>query len=223
MNAINFIRLKNKKRVMSKRIFSFINRGALQLDCQKFSDIIRDMKLLVKYTRILFRQWQRESKTCSKPIVTNIVWYHFQASYTLLYSFLYQYLPFELVRQWWISPNFLKEKRQRVEHQYSTEKEASLKKPREENPDDSIGLETDDVFSQGLKSPECVKILFNCLQNLKTEMKSVKEISLAAKDWQIKGTEQLIDMSKAIKFINKKFDKFEKDLKKKEDEMRLNI
>ena len=44
-----------------------------------------------------------------------------------------------------------------------------------------MGLETDDVFSQGLKSPECVKILFNCLQNLETKMKSIKEISLAAK------------------------------------------
>ena len=97
----------------------------------------------------------------------------------------------------------------------STEKEASLKIPQEGNPDDSIGLETDDVFSQGLKSLECVKNLFNCLQNLKTEMKSVKEISLAAKDWHIKCTEQLIDMNIAINFINKKFEKFEKDLKKK--------
>ena len=46
-------------------------------------------------------------------------------------------------------------------------------------------------------------------------MKSVKEISLAAKDWHIKCTEQLIDMNIAINFINKKFEKFEKDLKKK--------
>ena len=84
----------------------------------------------------------------------------------------------------------------------STKEEASLKKPREENPDGSMGLETDDVFSQGLKLPECVKILFNCLQNLETEMKSIKKISLAAKDWQIKGTKQLNDINKAINFIN---------------------
>ena len=103
----------------------------------------------------------------------------------------------------------------------STEEEASLKKPREENPDDSMGLETDDVFSQGLKSPECVKILFNCLQNLETEIKSIKEISLAAKDWQIKGTEQLNNMNKAINFINEKFEEFEKKLKKKEEEIKL--
>ena len=84
-----------------------------------------------------------------------------------------------------------------------------------------MGLETDDVFSQGLKSPEYVKILLNCLQNLETEMKSIKEISLAAKDWQITGTEQLNDMKKAINFINEKFENFEKPLKKKE--RRLNF
>ena len=54
-----------------------------------------------------------------------------------------------------------------------------------------MGLDKDEVFAQALKSPECVKLLFNCLQSLGTEMKTVKEISLAVKEWQIKGTEQL--------------------------------
>ena len=45
VNTINFIRLKNKKRVMSQRIFSFINKGVLQLDYQKFNDIICDMEI----------------------------------------------------------------------------------------------------------------------------------------------------------------------------------
>ena len=52
VNAINCIRLKNKKRVTSQRIFGFINKGALRLDCQKFNDILCDMKLMVKYTRM---------------------------------------------------------------------------------------------------------------------------------------------------------------------------
>ena len=52
--------------------------------------------------------------------------------------------------------------RKKLSSNKSTEEEVSLKKLREENPDDSIGLETDDIFSQGLKSPDCVKILFNC-------------------------------------------------------------
>ena len=101
-----------------------------------------------------------------------------------------------------------------------TEKEASLKKLWEENSDVSVGLETD-VFSHGLKSLDCVKILFNFLQKLEKEMKSTKEISLAAEGWQIKGTEQLNDINKAINFINKKFKDFEKDLKKKDDEIKL--
>ena len=76
-------------------------------------------------------------------------------------------------------------------------------------------------FSQRLKSRECVKTLFNCLQNLETKMKSIKEIYLAAKDWQIKGTEQLNDMNKAINFINEKFEDFEKALKEKDEEIKL--
>ena len=93
---------------------------------------------------------------------------------------------------------FIERKRRELSSNNSTEEEASIKKPQE----DSLSSETNDVFSQGLKSPECVKILFNCLQNLETEIKRIKEISLAAKDWQIKGTEQLNDMNKAINFIN---------------------
>ena len=114
---------------------------------------------------------------------------------------------------------FLGRKKRELSSNNSTEQEASLKKTREENLDDSTGLVTD-VFSQGLKSAECVKILFNCLQNLETEMMIVKEISLAAKDWQIKGTEQLNDMNKAINFINEKFEDFEKTFKQKEDEIK---
>ena len=114
---------------------------------------------------------------------------------------------------------FFERKKRELSSNNSTEQEASLKKTREENPDDSTRLATD-VFSQGLKSAECVKILFNCLQNLETEMKIVKEISLAAKDWQIKGTAQLNDMNKAINFINEKFEDFEKTLKQKEDEIK---
>ena len=45
VNAINCIRLKNKKRVTSQRIFSFINKGAVQLDCQKFNDILCDIEI----------------------------------------------------------------------------------------------------------------------------------------------------------------------------------
>ena len=63
--------------------------------------------------------------------------------------------------------------------------EAAAKKQHEESSNDSMGLDSDDAFAQSLKSSECVKLLFNCLQSLETEMKIVKEISPAAKEWQI--------------------------------------
>ena len=37
--------LKNKKRATSQRICSFIKKGALQLDCQKFNDTLCDMEI----------------------------------------------------------------------------------------------------------------------------------------------------------------------------------
>ena len=39
-------------------------------------------------------------------------------------------------------------------------------------------------------------------------MENVKEISLAAKEWKIKGTEQVNEMNLAITFINEKFVEF---------------
>ena len=45
MNAINFIRLKNKKVVTSQTTLSFINKGALQFHCQTFNNISCDMKI----------------------------------------------------------------------------------------------------------------------------------------------------------------------------------
>ena len=58
-----------------------------------------------------------------------------------------------------------------------------MKKQHEESLHDSMGLDKDDVFAQGLKFLECVNLLFNCLQNFETEMKNVNEIFLAAKEW----------------------------------------
>ena len=83
-----------------------------------------------------------------------------------------------------------------------------------------MGLDKDYFFVQGLKSPECVKLLFNCLQNLETETKNVKEISLAAKEWRIKDTEQLKEMNSEIAFINHKFLEFGKEIKNSDEEIK---
>ena len=84
-----------------------------------------------------------------------------------------------------------------------------------------MGLDKDEVFAQAFKSPECVKLLFNCLQSLRTEMKTVKEISLAVKEWQIKGIEQLNEMNSVITFINEKFVEFEKKIKSNNKEIKI--
>ena len=93
--------------------------------------------------------------------------------------------------------------------------EVAANKKHDETLKDSMGLDKDDVFVQGLKSLEGVNVLLNCLQNLKTEIKNVNEISLAAREWQIKDTEQLIEMNSAIAFIHEKFGEFEKEIIKK--------
>ena len=62
-----------------------------------------------------------------------------------------------------------------------------------------------------------MKILFNCLQKLA----SIKEISGAARDWQMKGAEQLNDMNKVINFINEKLEEYQKALKEKDEEIKL--
>ena len=81
-------------------------------------------------------------------------------------------------------------------------------------------LHRDDV-AQDAKSPECVKLLFNCLHNLETETKNTKEISLAAKEWQIKGTKQLSEMNSAITFILEKIAEFEKEIKNNNKEIKV--
>ena len=65
----------------------------------------------------------------------------------------------------------------------------------EENP------EVVSVFTTSMNSPECLQILFNCLQNVE---KSVKEIYKMQEDSKltIKGELQLKDLSEAVKFIS---------------------
>ena len=72
------------------------------------------------------------------------------------------------------------------------------KKAREGSSEDN--LEVGSVFTTSMDSPECLQILFNCLQNVE---KSVKEIYKMQEDSKltIKGELQLKDLSEAVKFI----------------------
>ena len=49
--------------------------------------------------------------------------------------------------------------------------EVAAKKQHEEILNDFIGLDKDDVSAQGLKSPECVELLFNCSPIYKQKLK----------------------------------------------------
>ena len=43
--AIQYIRSKSKQRVTSQRIFRFINKGALSIDCELFQDCINSLEI----------------------------------------------------------------------------------------------------------------------------------------------------------------------------------
>ena len=68
-----------------------------------------------------------------------------------------------------------------------------------------------DVFEESLKLEHCVKMLLSCLQNLEQGVKDIHKLALFNNDNQIKGEEQLADLSESIKFMSDKFDEFEKE------------
>ena len=85
-------------------------------------------------------------------------------------------------------------------------REGSLK----ENP------EVDNIFTTSMDSPECLQILFNCLQNVEKSVKEIHEMQEKTQSSQIKGELQLKDLSEAVEFIAKKFDQYETERKEKE-------
>ena len=86
-------------------------------------------------------------------------------------------------------------------------REGSLK----ENP------EVDNIFTTSMDSPECLQILFNCLQNVEKVLRRyMKCFESFTQTSQIKGESQLKDLSEAVEFIAKKFDQYETERKEKE-------
>ena len=74
----------------------------------------------------------------------------------------------------------------------------------------------DDVFEDGFNSPECAKILVNCMRNMEQQIKELIFISDDTKKARIKGEEQLTSMTTSINSLSQKFDDFEKELKAKD-------
>ena len=73
-----------------------------------------------------------------------------------------------------------------------------------------------DVFNEGIDSPGCKEILFNCLKNLEAKVMEIYELGNENKNMHIKGEKQLIDLAESVQFITSKFDELEKDRKEKE-------
>ena len=81
--------------------------------------------------------------------------------------------------------------------------------------DFSLSKETNndtDIITEGIKSPRCASILYDCFKNLESKVNEIYELSSSTKDAQIK-------VSESSKFINEKFGEYEVDRKQKEKEI----
>ena len=70
----------------------------------------------------------------------------------------------------------------------------------------------DEVFSDGLNSPELAKLLVNCLKSIENQVKELFTFHEGAKQSQIKVTE-------SFEFMSAKFDDLEKEIKKKNEKI----
>ena len=67
------------------------------------------------------------------------------------------------------------------------------------------------VFNDGLDNADYRGILLYCLKNLEKEVKHIRSLVDQNRQTQIKGEQSLADLSKSVKFITDKFDKYEKE------------
>ena len=75
---------------------------------------------------------------------------------------------------------------------------------------ESTGSLSDEVFSDGFNSPECAKVLMNCLRNTENQVKELFILNEGTKNAQIKVTESL-------EFFSNKFDELDRENKKKNE------
>ena len=98
------------------------------------------------------------------------------------------------------------------------------KKIRDSSLDDSNN--PDDVFTEGLSSPDCVKILYNCIKNVEKQIHDIHSKTEETKTSQIKGEQHLMDLDKTVNFTCEKFDNYERNRAEKEkiiNELQKNV
>ena len=89
------------------------------------------------------------------------------------------------------------------------------KKIRDGSLDDSNNL--DDVFTEGLSSPDCAKILYNFIKNVEKQIQGIHSKTEETEMSQIKGEQHLMDLNKTVNVICENFDEYERDRTKKEN------
>ena len=60
------------------------------------------------------------------------------------------------------------------------------------------------VFQESMKSPDCMKSLLNCLQNLDKQLKKLYILAQLNNKKHIKGKKYQLDLTEFIKFMTKK-------------------
>ena len=94
------------------------------------------------------------------------------------------------------------------------------KKTREDSLNTSTSVTSDirdDLFTESLKEPDCVAILLNCIKKMEKQITQIFDNTNELKEKQIKGESHLQELSDAVDFVTKKFDKYEHERKKREE------
>ena len=94
------------------------------------------------------------------------------------------------------------------------------KKTREDSLKTSTSVTSDirdDLFTESLKEPDCVAILLNCIKKMENQITQIFDNTNKLKEKQIKGESHLQELSDAVDFVTKKFDKYEHERKKREE------
>ena len=83
------------------------------------------------------------------------------------------------------------------------------KKQREGSLNDSQNV--DDIFSEGLFSPDCVAVLVICIKNVEKHVVQIFSKTEEIKYRQIKSKQHLLELNKAVTLISEKFDEYERE------------
>ena len=114
----------------------------------------------------------------------------------------------------------VKSSKKRVFSSEQSETGDEPKKQKEGSRNESSTSTLDDVFAEGLKNPDCVLILANCLRSLEQQVKETFDLAKTSSESQIKDEVALQDVSKAMSFIGERFDAYEQERRGIEKKMK---